>query len=320
MKTFVARQWFLLALGSILILAGVLPQIAAPGGPLYPHITMHIAVAAAFFVSGLTLPTAQLRAAAGQWRLHSFVQIFCFALTPLLVFPLIPVIRLLNLPPALGEGFIILGCLPTTIASCVIYTRTAGGNEAGALCNSVGGNLLGLFVTPLLIVLLLGTHGDAPITAVLQQLSLEVVFPIIVGQGIRFALRAQAFPRLRHIPSILLLYIIWCVFSATFVLGIDPALVKAVSWTILFATVLHAVVLGISWSCSAISLFRFTHEDRIAALFCSTQKTLALGIPLVSILYAQRPDLVWLTLPLIIYHPLQLFIGGVLVARLAKKA
>jgi len=319
MRTFVVRQWFLLALGGVLLLAGVLPQIAAPGGLLYPHITVHVAVAAAFFVSGLTLPTAQLRTAAGQWRLHGFIQLFCFVLTPLLMLPFIPLIRLLDLPPALGEGFIILGCLPTTIASCVIYTRAASGNDAGALCNSVGGNLLGLIVTPLLIVLLLGTHGDAPMTAVLQQLSIEVVLPIMVGQFIRFALRAQAFPRLRHIPSILLLYIIWCVFSATFVIGIDPTLVKAVGWTIMFATILHTIVLGLSWSCSAWSLFGFTREDRIAALFCSTQKTLALGIPLVSILYGQRPDLVWLTLPLIIYHPLQLFIGGVLVARLAKK-
>ncbi len=318
MRLFLVRQWFLFALAGVLILAALLPQVAAPGGWLHPHITVHIAVAAAFFVSGLTLPTAQLRTAAGQWRLHCFIQIFCFALTPLLVLPFISLLRYLQLPPALGDGFLILACLPTTIASCVIYSRSANGNEAGALCNAVGGNLLGLFLTPLLIVLLLGTHGETPILAVLKQLSFEVMLPLIIGQLIRYALRAQAFPRLRHIPSVLLLYIIWCVFSATFSLGFDPALLSAMTWTIIFATLLQVVMLGFSWFLSGWSQFQFTHQDRIAALFCSTQKTLALGVPLVSILYAQHPHLAWLTLPLIIYHPLQLFIGGVLVARLVK--
>jgi solute carrier family 10 (sodium/bile acid cotransporter), member 7 len=239
-------------------------------------------------------------------------------LIPLLVLPLIPLIRFLALPAALGDGFIILGCLPTTIASCVIYTRVAGGNEAGALCNSVGGNIIGLFLTPILIVMLLGTHGDSPMSAVLRQLSLEVILPIIVGQILRLMLKTTSFPRLRHVPSILLLYIILCVFSATFALGIDSTLIKAACWSVIMATVLHAVILGLSWSSSAWSGLQFTQADRIAALFCSTQKTMALGVPLVSILYAHHPNLAWLTLPLIIYHPLQLFIGGVLVSRLAK--
>jgi solute carrier family 10 (sodium/bile acid cotransporter), member 7 len=319
MKAFFIRQWFLIALGGVLLFAVLLPQVAAPGGPLFPHITVHIAIAAAFFVSGLTLPTTQLRSAAGQWRLHSFVQLFCFALVPLLVLPLILLIRLLDLPAALGDGFIILGCLPTTIASCVIYTRAAGGNEAGALCNSVGGNIIGLLLTPVLIVMFLGTHGDAPMSAVLRQLSFEVILPIIIGQILRLMLKVPSFPRLRHVPSILLLYIILCVFSATFALGVDSTLIKAACWSVIMAAVLHAVFLGLSWSSSAWSGLQFTRADRIAALFCSTQKTMALGVPLVSVLYAHHPNLAWLTLPLIVYHPLQLFVGGVIVSRLVKK-
>jgi sodium/bile acid cotransporter 7 len=152
--------------------------------------------------------------------------------------------------------------------------------------------------------------------AVLQQLSFEVILPIIVGQLIRLAVRPHQFHYLRPIPSLLLLYIILCVFSATFITGIDPTLFQAVLWTMAIAIVLHALILLMSWWCSGWRVWKLTKSDRIAALFCSTQKTLALGVPLVSILYADHPNLALLTLPLIIYHPLQLFIGGILVSRL----
>ena len=70
------------------------------------------------------------------------------------------------------------------------------------------------------------------------------------------------------------------------------------------------------WWLGGIRFLGFSRGDRIAALMCSTQKTIALGVPMLSILYGHHPQLAWLTLPLICYHPLQLVIGGVLAARL----
>ena len=322
MKAFLLRYWFLIGLALVIILAAVVPWIGARGGPLYPHITVHVAVAGAFLISGLTLPLAQLRAAAGHLRLHAFIQLFCFVLVPTLVWFALPLIALCGASPAIAHGFMALACLPITIASCVIFTRAAGGNEAGALCNSVLGNLIGLIITPALLLLLLGTHGDAPITEVFKQLSVEVLLPLTVGQIIRLLAgeRAVVFERLRQIPSMCLPDLIFCVFCATFSATTAADTGRNIAVTICAVAILHGVLLGLSWWLSGLSVFGFSHADRIAVLFCSTQKTIALGVPLLSILYEHHPQLAWLTLPLVCYHPLQLVVSGVLAARFQTTA
>jgi sodium/bile acid cotransporter 7 len=45
-------------------------------------------------------------------------------------------------------------------------------------------------------------------------------------------------------------------------------------------------------------------------LYCGAQKTLAVGVPLIAILYKGDPNLAFLTLPILVYHPLQLLVGA----------
>ena len=63
---------------------------------------------------------------------------------------------------------------------------------------------------------------------------------------------------------------------------------------------------------------RLPVEDRVAFLYSSTQKTLALGLPLLQIVFRDRADLAVLCTPLLIQHPLQLLVGSLLTARLAS--
>jgi sodium/bile acid cotransporter 7 len=279
---------------------------------------MHVAVAIAFLISGLTLPLANLHAAAGRVRLHVFIQGFCFVLVPALVWCARPLLAALGASPELVQGFLVLACLPTSIASCVILTRTARGNEAGALCNSVLGNLLGLVVTPALLVLLLGTHGDAPILNVVRQLSLEILLPLVVGQMVRLlnARRAAGFERLRPVPSVCLLFLIFCAFCSTFASTMPAGAGRDIAIAIAGAGLLHVLLLGLAWWLTAWRPLGFDRADRIAALLCGTQKTIALGVPMLSILYGDPTRLSWLALPVLCYHPLQLVIDGVLVTRL----
>jgi solute carrier family 10 (sodium/bile acid cotransporter), member 7 len=322
MGAFLLRHWFLVGLALVIAFAALQPWIGAPGGPLWPELTVHLAVAGAFLISGMTLPLARLREAAGQIRLHLFIQLFCFVLVPALVYASRPLLAGLGASEALIQGFVVLACLPITIASCVIFTRAAGGNEAGALCNSVLGNLIGLVVTPALLLLLLDTHGEAPISRVLGQLSLEVLLPLLVGQAIRLLARhrTEVFERVRQVPSVLLLFLIFCVFCATFSTSMPAGAGRDIAIAVLGSAVLHGLLLGLGWWLGGWRLFAFRRGDRIAALLCSTQKTIALGVPMLSILYGHHPQLAWLTLPLICYHPLQLVISGVLAARLRQTA
>ncbi len=318
MSAFLSRHWFLCGLIVMVGMAAAAPWVGARGGPLKPELTVHLAVAAAFLVSGMTLPLARLQAAAGRWRLHLFIQGFGFVLVPALVWSLLPVIRWCGGSLALAQGFVVLACLPTTIASCAIFTRAAGGNEAAALCNSVLGNLLGLIVTPALLLLLLGTHGEAPITAVLTQLSLEVLLPLLLGQGARLLAgsRVAAFERLRPLPSVFLLYLIFCVFSETFASTRTDGVGRDLLVAFIGTGSLHMTLLALCWVLSAWRGWDFDRGDRIAVLLCAPQKTLALGVPMLSILYGHHPQLAWLTLPLVCYHPLQLVVSGLLASRL----
>lgn len=61
-------------------------------------------------------------------------------------------------------------------------------------------------------------------------------------------------------------------------------------------------------------------RQRVTFLLCSTQKTLALGLPLLQVVFAGRADLALLSTPLLIQHPLQLIVGSVLSPRLKAYA
>lgn len=51
----------------------------------------------------------------------------------------------------------------------------------------------------------------------------------------------------------------------------------------------------------------------MAITFCSTHKSLTLGMPLLRTLYSGYSHLSQISLPLLIYHPVQLILGGLLV-------
>ena len=64
---------------------------------------------------------------------------------------------------------------------------------------------------------------------------------------------------------------------------------------------------------------RLNREDLITAYFCSVKKTLALGVPLAVLIFGHRSDLPLILLPLMFYHPLQIFINGLLAARWGRE-
>jgi solute carrier family 10 (sodium/bile acid cotransporter), member 7 len=65
--------------------------------------------------------------------------------------------------------------------------------------------------------------------------------------------------------------------------------------------------------------FGFTREDRIASMFCGSKKTLASGVPMAKLIFAGHPGLGLILLPIMIYHPMQLIVCGVLAQRWGKQ-
>ena len=65
-------------------------------------------------------------------------------------------------------------------------------------------------------------------------------------------------------------------------------------------------------------LFRDHPKLRVMGLFGCTHKTVAMGVPLINAIYEDNPAVGLYTLPLLIWHPMQLVIGSFLAPRLMK--
>ena len=73
------------------------------------------------------------------------------------------------------------------------------------------------------------------------------------------------------------------------------------------------------WNSCLTKFFDFSIYDRIAILFCATQKTAAFGVPMITTLYEESSNLGLYTVPLLLFHPMQLVIDSLLVSPLQKR-
>jgi sodium/bile acid cotransporter 7 len=80
---------------------------------------------------------------------------------------------------------------------------------------------------------------------------------------------------------------------------------------ILYIAVSHLIILGLA--AMAAHLIGLSREDRISVVFAAPQKTLAMGIPLLTTYFAGREELLGIAvIPLLFYHPFQLLVAGIL--------
>jgi sodium/bile acid cotransporter 7 len=90
-----------------------------------------------------------------------------------------------------------------------------------------------------------------------------------------------------------------------------------VAQTLFFTTLLFFTMLKITETAS--NLMQLPDEDRIAAVLCGSKKTLASGVPMAHLIFGANPALGLILIPIMIYHPLQLAICGVLAQRWAAR-
>ena len=82
-----------------------------------------------FFLSGLTLPTSELAAAAFRVREHAAIQGVNLAVLPAIMWSVTTLLGA-RISATLRAGLLAMSALPTTVNMCVALTRSAGGNEA----------------------------------------------------------------------------------------------------------------------------------------------------------------------------------------------
>lgn len=115
--------------------------------------------------------------------------------------------------------------------------------------------------------------------------------------------------------EVILLYIIYAVFCETFHTGVDAGPEEFVILLVILVP-LHLALMSLAFYAPQTSLVAFSKPDIVALLFCCTEKTVAMGIPLLTAVYEDNENLGIYSVPLLIYHPMQLVIGSLLIQRI----
>jgi solute carrier family 10 (sodium/bile acid cotransporter), member 7 len=313
-------DWFLFGMAAAVALAWAFPDPGAKGGSLHPELVNKLGVALIFFLHGLTLSFAALAAGTRKWRVHLVVQLCTFLAFPLLGLLLMGVTAG-RVDEDLRTGLFFLCALPSTVSSSVALTAAARGDVPTAVFNATLSSLLGVVLTPLWLQLALGAAGQSlPLGQVVLDLMLWLVLPLLVGQGFRpllgnFATRHKArIGVLDRLTILLLVYTSFCdsVKAQVWSSGLAPLVVSAVTSITLLGLTMTSV-----WLISG--ALGFDRGERITALFCGSKKTLASGVPMARLIFGAAPGLALILLPIMLYHPIQLVVGGWLAGRFANK-
>ncbi|HWU76402.1 MAG TPA: bile acid:sodium symporter family protein [Rhodanobacter sp.] len=279
------------------------------------------AIALLFFLHGAKLPRAAIVQGMTHWRLHLTVLASTFMLFPLLGLLLRPLEHIV-LTPELAMGVLFVCLLPSTVQSSIAFTSIAGGNVPAAVVSASMSNLIGIVLTPLLVGILLESHGGVSWHSVLD-IVLLLLLPFSLGHFARrwiggFVDRHK--PLLGRTDQGTILLVVYTAFSAAVVEGLwrDTPLSALLATLAVCALLLALVMSIVTWAARRLG---FSRKDEITIVFCGSKKSMASGIPMAKILFAgQLGGLGALVLPLMIFHQLQLMVCAVVARRYADRS
>ncbi|AZK62865.1 bile acid:sodium symporter family protein [Pectobacterium versatile] len=309
---------FLLVLILVVVTASILP---AEGSVkvFFEHLTT-AAIALLFFMHGAKLSREAITTGMGHWRLHLVVFASTFILFPLLgigMSLLSPVV----LTPTLYLGFLYLCALPATVQSAIAYTSMAGGNVAAAICSASASSILGVFLSPILVGLLMHTQGGETDTLhAIGSIIMQLMVPFVIGHLSR-PLIAKWVERNRKLINITdrssILLVVYVAFSEAVVQGIWG---QINAWSLLAVVGCSIVLLAIVLVVNTLVARKlgFNTADEITIVFCGSKKSLANGIPMANVLFPAAA-VGAMVLPLMIFHQIQLMVCAALAQRYAKR-
>ncbi|KAL7747201.1 LRR receptor-like serine/threonine-protein kinase RGI2 [Sorochytrium milnesiophthora] len=316
LRDLLVARWFLIGIVVVVLLAYAAPSVGRKKGVLRSEYSIKYgAVIVIFLISGLGLKSRVLAQTMLLWKLHLVVQTMSLIVTPTIGFGISKLLGLTGLNDALVAGLTIASCLPTTISSNVVMTKQAGGNEAASLINATIGNILGILISPLLLLLFLGARTTVPFGSIFLDLTYTVLIPLFVGQLVQLtfpnaARKLASTVNLSHVSSMMLLLLVYATFCDQFSDPHATAAIKAGAVVAMIAVIVCLYQFN-SWLCFLVSrMLRFDKPDTVSIVYCGATKTMALGIPLIGIVYRTDPNVGLYSLPLLMYHATQLFVGG----------
>ncbi len=303
----------------VLIVLGVILALIFPADGTFADVmdwVVKIVIGVLFFLYGARLSTREALNGLMNWRLHLLILAFTFLLFPLIGLALMP------LQHAIGEdlyqGTLFLCLVPSTVQSSVNFTSIAKGNVPGAIISASASNLIGVFATPVLVLLLMSSAGGGLTidTSVFLDIALQLLAPFIVGQIARAVVPAvQTFAKAKptsYVDKISIGLVVYVAFSEGIVMGVW----SSVSWVAIVGIIIGSVLLVwimltvTSWVARKLG---FNYADQVAIQFCGTKKSLASGLPMATVMFSGGAGLI--IVPLMIFHQVQLMMCSVRAAK-----
>jgi len=309
-------DWHLVLIILIAVVASVLPargEVAVWLGWL-----TKAAIGLVFFLHGSRLSREAVLRGLVHWRLHLLVLACTFGLFPLLTLGVVALPAWIT-PPELAAGLIYLGCLPSTIQSSIAFVSVARGDVPAAVASASASNLLGVFLTPLLVGILLHAQGGVSASS-FWAIVAQLLAPFMAGQLLRpwvgDWVKAHN-PVLSKLDRGSILLVVYTAFSGAVVAGVwDTLSALDLARLLVICVVLLGAVLA--FTAFAARAFGFSKEDEIAIVFCGSKKSLASGAPMAAAIFAPAVAGVAL-IPLMIFHQLQLMACAAIAQRYTQR-
>ena len=311
---------FILFLLGAVALASVLP-VRGDTATAFGFVT-DFAIGLLFFLNGAKLSRQAIITGIGHWRLHLIVLSSTFLLFPILGLTTRGIAASF-VHESILAGVVFLCLLPSTVQSSIAFTAMAGGNVPAAICSATLSNVLGVFITPILVSLFLNANGDlgpGGATEAVKSILIHLLLPFIAGHLCR-PLLGGLLDRHKRAVGIVdrgsILMVVYGACSAAVVEGLWQKLSGAdlLAVVTLSAIILTIVVSAMIWGGR---LLGFSREDRISVVFCGSKKSLVSGVPMAGVLFpaAMVGSII---LPLMIFHQMQLMLCAVLARRYAAE-
>ena len=278
------------------------------------------AIAALFFLHGAKLSREAIIAGVTHWRLHILIFACTFALFPVVGVALKPLLSPL-ITPELYTGILFLCALPATVQSAIALTSMARGNIPAAICSASASSLLGIFLTPILVSVILTTSGTHAMSFdAVSKILLQLLLPFVLGQIARRWIGAWVTKHravLKYVDQGSILLVVYTAFSEAVVGGLWSQVSGSVLAGLLAvcAVILAIVLLSTTYIARA---FGFSKEDEITIVFCGSKKSLASGIPMAKVLFSSGA-VGAIVLPMMLFHQMQLMVCSVLARRYASR-
>lgn len=313
MKAKLKQQWFLIVLWLTVVGGAWAPRWFQP---VTDRIKSQTVVLIILFLMSVTLDLSQIVAALKRPGRVLLGVALGFVLVPL--WGWLAALPFWNRLPDFSVGTLIMTAMPCTLASATIWTRLAGGNDALSLLCTVASNGLSFCITPVLLVVTLGHSATLDPLEMLGKLFLTILLPVLAGQGVRgiARLRHWATEHKRTLSTasqiLILSMILGGIVKASLAVREQSSgfawldfggLVLAIAWV-------HGLALAGCWWISG--ALRVPWADRLALTFAGSQKTLPTGLYVASEFFPGYP---LASLPILLYHSLQLFMDSWVAAR-----